>query len=164
MSSFISKDTKTLADFDLAVGHESFEDGGQAEHTPKSRHVIGKLKRCDVSIGESTATDGDPGGERGTTFDRDELRVRAIARPKIKSNEDKALPEIESDEDKALPEIKSDNVKALPEIESDEDKALPETEPNSKIGWFDFTNTKEFKIQNGNNPKTLLEDGNIVAI
>ena len=44
MSSFISKDTKTLADFDLAVGHESFEDGGQAEHTPKSRHVIGKLK------------------------------------------------------------------------------------------------------------------------
>ena len=44
MSSFISKDTKTLADFDLAVAHENFEDGGQDEHTPKSRHVIGKLK------------------------------------------------------------------------------------------------------------------------
>ena len=29
----------------------------------------------DVSIGDSTATDGDREGERGTTFDRDELRV-----------------------------------------------------------------------------------------
>ncbi|CAN7034644.1 unnamed protein product, partial [Brassica oleracea var. botrytis] len=93
------KATKTLADFDLAVVHENFEDGGQAEHTPKSRHVIGKLKRSDVSIGESTATDGDREGERGTTFDRDELRV--VRRAMIESDEDKALPEIESDEDKA---------------------------------------------------------------
>ncbi|CAN6872561.1 unnamed protein product [Brassica oleracea] len=133
MSSFISKDTKTLADFDLAVAHENFEDGGQDEHTPKSRHVIGKLKN--VSIGKSTATDGDRGGERGTAFDRDEVRV--VRRAMIESDEDKALPEIESDGDKARPEIESDEDKALPEIESDEDKALPE--PNPKKGWFDFT-------------------------
>ena len=40
----ILKKIKTLADFDLDVAHENFEDGGQAEHTPKSQHVIRKLK------------------------------------------------------------------------------------------------------------------------
>ncbi|KAH0860616.1 hypothetical protein HID58_088877, partial [Brassica napus] len=132
--------TKTLADFDLAVVHENFEDGGQAEHTPKSRHevmyrLVNQQKPMEIAkeseAQHSIETSYESYGERAT---------------------------------KTRQQIKSDSVKALPEIESDENKALPESEPNPKKGWFDFTNTKESKIQNVNNPKTLLEDENRVAI